>query len=192
MAYTDTFASDQNPLTAPWATAPSSNGMYASSGDAGGSTPSAENCSYYSGGTFAASHYSKVSLGTAAGFKSGATVCVNGSDSEKYYVLWDTGTNEVTLSIRNSAGSFTDLHAAYSVTTGAGTTLELQINSSTNTLTPIVNGTPLEAVVDSTTTGGKAGIFTYSTSQQITDWEGGDVGGATEYSSPFPAFRRPA
>lgn len=131
----------------------------------------------YTGESFSNDQYSEAIIAGLVNSES-VGVAVRGDGSGTFYGYYsdvDTGTKYI---FKIVGGSWTELNSA---TSDIVVTDTVRIEAEGTTITPILNGsedTDLSAQTDSAIASGAAGLcgFDNSTSMQIDDWEGGNLG----------------
>lgn len=142
-----------------------------------GSGVSAKVVSYWAADTFSNDQWSQVSLSTPLSYCGvSLRVTSNGTSTGTGY-LWVYGTTNVFRMYKFSTSTYTQIGSDYSITSGSGDTLKLEVSGST--LTPYHNTVSKATQSDSTYSSGSAGISGYhnTSANGVDNWSGGDMGG---------------
>jgi len=175
--YSDTFTrGDENPVASGWTSGGSSEGnMEIVSNQLFGTTYLAKNSAYYSSGSFASDQYSKVTVG-GGGVGPMVRMQTGQANVMGYQVQGGIGggLGNIYLLRHDSGGGITYLDFVAGTIT-PGDTLEIRVVGST--ITAYKNDiliTDLNAV-DTTYSGGYAGVYAYTDTSYLDNWSGGGL-----------------
>ena len=143
-------------------------------------TAGAVNSAYWSGSTFGADQFAQANLPNSSGTKYGPGIAVRLSNSKGYFLWYGNSANTISIWRMDSATSWTLLKNSGALTISATDVWKIQAVGST--ISAYQNGNLVAQVTDTHYTAGSPGVWMYYAANQITNWSGGDVGGAPTYS----------
>src|ERR1700734_1949867 len=136
-------------------------------------TASAVNSAYWSASTFGNDQFAQASLPASSGTAYGPGIAVRLSSTKGYFLWYGNSPNTVSLWKMSSSTSWTTLKQSGPLTISPADVWRIQAVGST--ISGYQNGNLVVQATDTSIKSGSPGVWPYYSSDQITNWSGGDV-----------------
>ena len=144
-------------------------------------TASKLNSAYWSASTFGNDQFAQANLPASSGTQFGPGIAVRLSSTKGYFLWYGNNSNTVSLWRMDTATSWTQLKQSSALTISPSTDV-WKIQAVGSTISGYQNGKLVVQATDTKITSGSPGVWLYNSSNQITNWSGGDVSTGPTYS----------
>ena len=144
-------------------------------------TASKVNSAYWSATTFGNDQFAQASLPNSSGTQLGPGIAVRLSSTKGYFLWYGNTSKTVSLWRMDSATSWTQLKQSATLTVTPSTDV-WKIQAVGSTISGYQNGNLVVQATDTKITSGSPGVWLYYSSNQISNWSGGDVTTGPTYS----------
>ena len=177
----DNFGRANGALGSNWTTVAGTAAPQIVSNTARAGTASTLNSAYWSASTFGNDQFAQATLPNSSSGQYGPGVAVRLSSSAGYFLWYGNSPNTVSLWRMDSATSWTLLKQSSALTvTPASDVWKIQAVGST--ISGYQNGNLVVQATDTKITSGSPGMWLFYSSNQISNWSGGDVSSAGTYT----------
>jgi hypothetical protein len=177
----DNFTRADGALGSNWTTVTGTKAPQIVSNTLRAGTASTLNSAYWSASTFGNDQFAQATLPGSSGSQWGPGLAVRLSSSKGYFLWYGNSANTVSIWRMDSATSWTELKQSSALTiTPASDVWKIQAVGST--ISGYQNGNLVVQATDTKITSGSPGVWLYFSSNQITNWSGGDATAPVAYS----------
>ena len=177
----DNFTRANGALGSNWTTVTGTQAPQIVSNTLRAGTASTLNSAYWSASTFGNDQFAQATLPGSSGSQWGPGLAVRLSSSKGYFLWYGNSANTVSIWRMDSATSWTELKQSSALTiTPASDVWKIQAVGST--ISGYQNGNLVVQATDTKITSGSPGVWLYFSSNQITNWSGGDATAPAAYS----------
>ena len=145
-------------------------------------TASTLNSAYWSASTFGNDQFAQATMPNSSASQYGPGIAVRLSSSKGYFLWYGNSPNTVSLWRMDSATSWTLLKQSGALTVSPSSDV-WKIQAVGSTISGYQNGNLVVQATDTKITSGSPGVWLYYSSNQISNWSGGDVSSAATYRS---------
>ena len=177
----DNFGRANGALGSNWTTVAGTAAPQIVSNTARPGTASTLNSAYWSATTFGNDQFAQATLPNSSSGQYGPGVAVRLSSSAGYFLWYGNSPNTVSLWRMDSATSWTLLKQSGALTVSPSSDV-WKIQAAGSTISGYQNGNLVVQATDTKITSGSPGMWLYYSSNQISNWSGGDVSSAGTYT----------